>query len=209
MDRRHLSLAREAEPRFDPLIPPETEAVLLVEQDGDDPLEVRDRLHRLGQELWQQKRLAFGARQAFEDDETELFWHLVDKVAADVVSGEGSEPSRAGCRGHGRFARRAARFPGANAERAETQPGDRFALLPRRPGPASRSTVSRSGQSRRRAAHAATGRGALRGSVRGPGEHQRRARLRAEPHGRSSAGRPARCTTCFSKSSGSSIPRTS
>ena len=80
MDRRHVSLAREAEPRFERLVPPEAEAVLLVEQDGEDPLEVRDRLHRLVGELWQQKRLAFGAREAFEDDETELFWRLVDQV---------------------------------------------------------------------------------------------------------------------------------
>ncbi len=92
MDRRHLSLAREAEPRFDQLIPAETEAVLLVEQDGDDPLEVRSRLHRLVNELWQQKRLAFGARQAFEDDETELFWRLVDKVQPALYRVKG--PSR-------------------------------------------------------------------------------------------------------------------
>jgi FAD/FMN-containing dehydrogenase/Fe-S oxidoreductase len=76
MDRRHLSLAREAEPRFNQLIPGETEAALLVEQDGDDPLEVRGRLHHLVNELWQQRRIAFGARQAFEADETELFWRL-------------------------------------------------------------------------------------------------------------------------------------
>ena len=68
------------EPRFDELIPAETEAVLLVEQDGEDPLELRSRLQGLVGELWQQKRLAFGARQAFEADEGELFWHLVDKV---------------------------------------------------------------------------------------------------------------------------------
>ena len=80
MDRRHLSLARAAESRFDQLIPLETEAALLVEHDGEDPLEVRSRLHRLVNELWQQKRMAFGARQAFEEDETELFWRLVDKV---------------------------------------------------------------------------------------------------------------------------------
>ena len=74
------------------MIPAETEAVLLVEQDGDDPLEVRSRLHRLVDELWQQKRLAFGARQAFEDDETELFWHLVDKVQPALYRVKG--PSR-------------------------------------------------------------------------------------------------------------------
>lgn len=80
MDRRHLSLARAAEPRFDQLIPLETEAALLVEHDGDDSQEVRGRLQRLVSELWQQKRMAFGARQAFEDDELALFWRLVNKV---------------------------------------------------------------------------------------------------------------------------------
>jgi len=80
VDRRHLSLVREADLRFEQLVPAETEAVLLVEQDGDDPLEVRSRLHRLVNELWQRKRSVFGARQAFEDDEVELFWRLVDRV---------------------------------------------------------------------------------------------------------------------------------
>ncbi len=80
MDRRHLSLARAAEPRFERLIPVETEAVLLVEQDGDDPVEVRSRLHRLVDDLWQQKHVAFGARQAFEDEEVGLYWRLVDEV---------------------------------------------------------------------------------------------------------------------------------
>ncbi len=92
MDRRHLSLAREAERRFEQLIPAETEALLLVEQDGDDPHEVRERLHRLVGELWQRKRLAFGARQAFEDDETELYWHLMDKVQSALYRMAG--PSR-------------------------------------------------------------------------------------------------------------------
>ena len=92
MDRRHLSLAREAEPRFDQLIPAETEAVLLVEQDGDDPAEVRSRLEALVGDIWQQKRLAFGARQAFEPGELELFWHLVDKVQPMLYRVKG--PSR-------------------------------------------------------------------------------------------------------------------
>jgi len=80
MDWRHLSLAREAEVRFDVLIPPTTEAVLLVEQEGDEPLEVRDRLQRLVGEIWHGKRLAFGARQAFDPEEAELFWSLAKKV---------------------------------------------------------------------------------------------------------------------------------
>ena len=92
MDRRHLTLAREAEPRFEQLIPPETEAVLLVEQDGDEPLEVRSRLHRLVGELWQQKRIVFGARQAFESDEVKLFWRLIDKAQPALYQVSG--PSR-------------------------------------------------------------------------------------------------------------------
>jgi len=80
MDRRHISLARETEVRFDLLIPPETEAVLLVEEEGDEPLAVRDKLKRLADEVWQRRRLAFGARQAFDPHETELFWQLSNKV---------------------------------------------------------------------------------------------------------------------------------
>lgn len=92
MDRRHLSLAREAEVRFDLLIPTETEAVLLVEHEGDDPLEVFDRVQRLVGRIWHQKRLAFGARQAFDPEETELFWSLASKVAPAVGRMKG--PSR-------------------------------------------------------------------------------------------------------------------
>lgn len=92
MDRRHLSLARETEPRFEQLIPAEAEAVLLIEQEGDDPLEVRARLQQMVNEVWQQKRLAFGARQAFEDEETDLFWHLVDRIKPALYRVKG--PSR-------------------------------------------------------------------------------------------------------------------
>jgi FAD/FMN-containing dehydrogenase/Fe-S oxidoreductase len=92
MDRRHLSLAREVEPRFEQLIPPETEAVLLVEQEGEDALDVRTQLHRLVGEVWQQKRLAFGARQTVEVEETEFFWRLVDKVQPALYRVKG--PSR-------------------------------------------------------------------------------------------------------------------
>ena len=76
MDRRHLTLARETEVRFDLLLPANTEAVLLVEQEGDEPSEVRDRLHRLVDQVWHREQLAFGARQAFDGAEQELFWKL-------------------------------------------------------------------------------------------------------------------------------------
>jgi FAD/FMN-containing dehydrogenase/Fe-S oxidoreductase len=80
MDRRHLSLAREAEVRFDLLIPPDTEALLLVEQEASDPIELHDQLHQMAAYLTQTKRLAYAVRQAFEPGEIELFWHLIDRV---------------------------------------------------------------------------------------------------------------------------------
>ena len=92
MDRRHLSLARETEVRLDLLIPPETEVVLLVEQEGDEPLGVRDWVQRLVDEIWREKRLAFGARQAFDPEEIELFWNLANKIQPALCRLKG--PSR-------------------------------------------------------------------------------------------------------------------
>jgi FAD/FMN-containing dehydrogenase/Fe-S oxidoreductase len=80
MDRRHLILAKESEVRFDLLIPAETEALLLVEHEGTDALAVRDRLHRLIDDMCQCRRWAFGSRQAFDRGEIELFWQLARHV---------------------------------------------------------------------------------------------------------------------------------
>jgi len=80
MDRRHLSLARTTRVHFDLLIPRDAEAVLSVEADGDEPFEVRDRLHRLVDQIWHQKHLAFGARQASDPSEVELFRQLAYQV---------------------------------------------------------------------------------------------------------------------------------
>ena len=80
MDRRHLSLAREIDERFETLIPENTEAALLVEVDGDDRHEVGDRLRALTDDIWEQRRLAFGARRAMGDDDFEVYWSLAQKV---------------------------------------------------------------------------------------------------------------------------------
>ena len=44
MDRRHLSLARETDVRYELLIPGETEAMLLVEHHADNRDELRSKL---------------------------------------------------------------------------------------------------------------------------------------------------------------------
>ena len=80
MDRRHLSLARTTRVHFDLLIPPEVEAVLSVEAEGDEAFEVRDRLHRLVDQIWHRKHLAFGARQASDPSEVGLFRQLAYQV---------------------------------------------------------------------------------------------------------------------------------
>jgi len=76
MDRRHLSLAREADTQFQAMLPNEAEAALLVEYEGDDPLEVRQRVQQLLDEVRHVNRRAFGARAAFDPAETEMLWRL-------------------------------------------------------------------------------------------------------------------------------------
>ena len=94
MDRRHLSLAREIEVRFDLLIPPETEAALLVEWEGDQLAEVGDWLDQVVDTIWKKKHLAFGARQAVDPHETELFLRLADlSQSARYSRGSPSRPT--------------------------------------------------------------------------------------------------------------------
>ncbi len=80
VDRRHLSLACETEVRYDLLIPQETEALLLVEYEGDQAVVLRDAVRDLVDEVWHRRQLAFGARVAFDPEEAALFRQLVTKV---------------------------------------------------------------------------------------------------------------------------------
>lgn len=80
MDRRHLSLARETEVRFELLIPADTEAALLVEYDGDRLPDVRRQVQELVAEIHGRQQLSFAARLAFEAEEVELFWHLAHRI---------------------------------------------------------------------------------------------------------------------------------
>ena len=186
MDRRHLSLVRESEVRFDLLIPAEAEAALLVEFEGDEPQEMRDQMRGLIEGVQQQARLAFGSRQAFDQEETELFLNLPNRAMPLLVSAQGPQPP--GARGRGRVgpAGRASRLPGADAERAQAPAGHGIAALPRRPRAVAHPAVSRSGRSQRRAADAADGRGTLRRGVQRRRHDRRRTRLRAQPHASSS-----------------------
>ena len=80
LDRRHLGLARETAPEFEVLIPPETEAVLLVEYCGDSASSIRSQLGHLVDCIRRKKQLAFDARQAFDPADVDLFWQLARRV---------------------------------------------------------------------------------------------------------------------------------
>jgi anaerobic glycerol-3-phosphate dehydrogenase C subunit len=90
MDRRHLGLAREVDPRYESLIPPEAEAILLVEVDGDDPTVVRDKLRRITEQVKNRKALAFEARQALSPENIELFSQLPREVTPLLHGMKGS-----------------------------------------------------------------------------------------------------------------------
>ncbi len=90
MDRRHLSLARETDVRFDMLVPPAAEAVLLVEHDGDSPAEVLDHLRQVVDRVCRQWKLAFGYRQTVEHDESEIYWKLARNVVPTLYRLKGA-----------------------------------------------------------------------------------------------------------------------
>lgn len=90
LDRRHLSLARENYPEYALLVPAETEALLLVEQSGDDAAAVRNRLTQMVDRVRRKKHLAFDARQAFDRGEIELYCQLARRVVSTLHRMKGS-----------------------------------------------------------------------------------------------------------------------
>ncbi|MBI2826593.1 MAG: anaerobic glycerol-3-phosphate dehydrogenase subunit C [Planctomycetia bacterium] len=90
MDRRHLTLARESDPRYDLMIPAAAEALLLVELEGRDPVELRERIRQLIDRVRRRKRLAFDARQAVGQDDMDLSWRLAQKVVPTLYRLKGS-----------------------------------------------------------------------------------------------------------------------
>jgi FAD/FMN-containing dehydrogenase/Fe-S oxidoreductase len=90
MDRRLLMIARESNVNYDLLLPPQAEAMLLVEVEGESQDEVRDRLQGIVVRLQRRKRLAFDSKMALEDEEIELFWSLAKRVVPGLYRLKGS-----------------------------------------------------------------------------------------------------------------------
>src|SRR5262249_42584959 len=80
LDRRHLSLARETTLEYEVLIPPEAEAILLVEYSGDEAQHVRKQLTAIVDRVRRKSQLAFDTRQAFDSGDVDLYWQLARRV---------------------------------------------------------------------------------------------------------------------------------
>jgi Fe-S oxidoreductase len=85
-----LTIAREIDVRYDVLFPAAAEAMLLVEQPGDDAHEVGQRMRDLVSTLVQEKRLAFDARVTMEKEERDFYWRLSRRVVTTLYRLKGS-----------------------------------------------------------------------------------------------------------------------
>jgi FAD/FMN-containing dehydrogenase len=90
MDRRLLTIAREMDVRYELLIPAEAEAMLLVEQSGDDAYEVGQRLREMVVRLVRERHLAFDARVTIEKEERDFYWRLSRRVVTTLYRLKGT-----------------------------------------------------------------------------------------------------------------------
>ncbi|NOZ40548.1 MAG: anaerobic glycerol-3-phosphate dehydrogenase subunit C [Planctomycetes bacterium] len=90
MDRRHLSLARESDPRYELLIPQAAEAVLLVEHQADTAEELSNRLSETVNTLQEKSKLASGAYIADDQYDHEMLWQLARHYVPTLYRLKGS-----------------------------------------------------------------------------------------------------------------------
>lgn len=89
MDRRHLSLAREIDVRYELLIPGAAEAVLLVEHTGETAQEVEAKINATVDLVTNTTRLAAGAHVATEPSDNALFWQLAQRFVPTLYRLQG------------------------------------------------------------------------------------------------------------------------
>ncbi len=82
LDRRMLSLGREADPRFEQWIPKAAEAALLVEQTGFSQRQVRDRLRMVIDSVRAREPSMMVACEADDATQVDLLWSLPGRVVA-------------------------------------------------------------------------------------------------------------------------------
>ncbi len=85
LDRTFVEVVRDADPGLASTLPSGTEAILIVEIDGDDAREVGDRIARLQQSLAGRLRLATEVRPSTRPEETAKIW-AIRKAASPILS---------------------------------------------------------------------------------------------------------------------------
>lgn len=90
LDRRLISLAREQDVRYDVLLPHDTEAILLIENEGESIGEVREGLSKIEALVRPRRKLAFASQTAIEPSDVELFRELASRVVPSLYRLEGS-----------------------------------------------------------------------------------------------------------------------
>jgi len=90
MDRRHLSLARETDVRYELLIPGETEAMLLIEFHADTRNELRDKLDHVVDLIQFQAGLAAASYVAEDEADFQLYWGLAQRFVPTLYRTQGA-----------------------------------------------------------------------------------------------------------------------
>lgn len=90
LDRRHLSLAREADVRYDLILPAAAEAMLLVEHAGDDLRSVEGQLSSALDHVRKKRRLAFDSLATGDREEIDLYWQLARRATPTLHRVQGA-----------------------------------------------------------------------------------------------------------------------
>jgi len=90
MDRRHLSLARETDVRYELLIPGETEAMLLIELHADSRDELLSKQDHLVEFVQFDLNLAAGSYVAEDETDFQLYWGLAQRFVPTLHRTQGA-----------------------------------------------------------------------------------------------------------------------
>jgi FAD/FMN-containing dehydrogenase/Fe-S oxidoreductase len=91
MDRRLIEIARELDPRYESMLPKGAEALLLIEQQGNDAGEVRQRLAALVQRIVRRAPSTQQSRIILDDIERDFIWKLSRRIVPRLVQLPGAQ----------------------------------------------------------------------------------------------------------------------
>ena len=91
MDRRLIEIARELDPRYEAMLPRGAEALLLIEHQGEDLAEVKQRLNGLVQRIIRKSPSTQQTAIIVEDSERDFVWRLSRRILPQLVRLGGPE----------------------------------------------------------------------------------------------------------------------